>query len=419
MTTLSRRSFLGASAAGVAGLAFGSSFWHSVYADVAVTGPGRFGPLQEPDANTGLQLPAGFTSRIVAVAGVPVGASGYTWHVDPDGGAVFPMPDGGWVYTSNSEETPGGAGAIRFDAGGAVVDAYRILDGTKNNCAGGPTPWGTWLSCEESGPIGLVWECGVAGPGQGTPLPALGAFNHEAVTVDPVRKQLYLTEDAGDGRLYRFTPTAYPNLLAGVLEAASLATPVPGQLEGVRTWASTVDWVPVLPVLPAAHQPTAPLTTAFAGGEGIWYDGGHVYFVTKGDNRVWDLDVATSSLSLLYDDAFWRAGEAPLTGVDNVTVSPFGDVFVAEDGPNPSELVVLSTVDGVRQVTPFARIADHDGTEIAGPAFTPDGTRLYFSSQRGPSAGGRRGITYEVTGPFQDGARQGTRPSKPRPGPTR
>ena len=88
--------------------------------------------------------PAGFTVRCVARAGVnPVSNAvdaNFNWHINPDGGAVFPAPDGGWVYTSNSETTPGGVGAIRIAKDGTVTGAYRILDNTRNNCAGGATP---------------------------------------------------------------------------------------------------------------------------------------------------------------------------------------------------------------------------------------------------------------------------------------
>lgn len=106
----------------------------------------------------------------------------------------------------------------------------------------------------------------------------------------------------------------------------------------------------------------------FSGGEGIWYDRDTVYVTTKGDNRVWLHDCATGVLEILYDDVLQP--NAPLTGVDNVTVSPAGDIYVAEDGPNPAELVIIGTVGGERQVTQFLRIADHSGTELCGPVFT-------------------------------------------------
>ncbi len=112
------------------------------------------------------------------------------------------------------------AGLIVFDVNGEVVDAYSILENTNGNCAGGATPWGSWLSCEEVND-GRVWECYLDGKTAAVFRPSLGIFNHEAVAVDEVNNQLYLTEDKPDGCLYRFTSTiGLPDLSAGVLEVA-------------------------------------------------------------------------------------------------------------------------------------------------------------------------------------------------------
>ncbi len=242
----------------------------------ATPGPGPYGPLGPADAN-GLQLPAGFTSRVIARTGLLVGPTTYPWHSAPDGGACFSAPNGGWVYVSNSEVNVGGGGAsaVRFASDGSIVDAYRILANTTRNCSGGPTPWGTWLSCEENGGVGRVYECQPLIAGQGVQRPALGACNHEAVAVDATTGHLYLTEDDPAGRLYKFVPATPGDLSAGSLFAASVS-------------GSAVTWVPTSPNGPD-RQPT---TTAFNGGEGIWAGDDVVYFTTKGDKRVWRLDPA-------------------------------------------------------------------------------------------------------------------------------
>jgi secreted PhoX family phosphatase len=350
------------------------------------------GPLGPPDAN-GLRLPPGFKSRIVARSGRrPVAHRSFVWHGAPDGGATFANKDGGWIYVSNAElsQNKGGASALRFDANGDLVDAYPILGNTNVNCAGGPTPWGTWLSCEEH-PNGLVWECDPLGRAPALPWPALGAFTHEAVAIDPTTMQAYLTEDLPDGRWYRFTAhrrdprTGVPDLSSGVLEAAEWDGKSGGRVQWHRIEDASGKSVPT--------RLQAPRTTAFRGGEGCWYAHGTVYFTTKHDNRVWAFDIATQSLRILYDAAL--AADPVLVGVDNVTTSAGGDVLVAEDGGD-MQIVAVSA----ERVAPIVQVEGHRDSEVTGPAFDPSGTRLYFSSQRGPTGASVDGVTYEVSGPF-------------------
>ena len=385
-----RRDFLRAGVAAAAVLS-GISSRQAAAAGGASAHPrhaaGPYGPLQEPNAD-GLQLPLGFHARIVARANEPVAATGHRWHTAPDGGATFGTRDGGWIYVSNSESVIGaGAGAIRFAPSGRIVDAYTILSGTLVNCAGGATPWGTWLSCEEI-PGGLTYECDPEGSRPAVKLPSLGTFKHEAAAVDPGTGIVYLTEDERDGGFYRFVPNAWGRLDSGVLQIAFV------DAEGQVSWQDVPDPNPAPRTTRTRYQ--LPGSAPFAGGEGIVYDAGHVYFATKRDDRVWDYRPASGRLSLLYD----RAGDPdlPLAGVDNVAASGSGDVIVAEDGDN-MELVMI-TPD--LQVVPIMRILDQDHSEVTGPAFDPKGQRLYFSSQRGGPD--RQGITYEVRGPFRQSA---------------
>ncbi len=378
----------------------------------AQPGPGPYGPVSDTPDENGLHLPEGFTSRIVGVAGEPVGDTGYRWHAYPDGAATFPTDDGGWIHVCNSEVFPwvapdaGGVSAVVYASDGRITDAYRILEGSNSNCAGGPTPWGTWLSCEESpDEQGRVFECDPSGARDAVELPALGRWSHEAVAVDPDGEALYLTEDHPGGLLYRFTPRSYPSLDEGVLEACVVAE------DGSVSWREVPD-------PSGAERRTREQVegaTVFPGGEGAWYHDGVVVFTTKFDNTVHALHVADQRHEIVFRSAPADPAGTPsaLSGVDNVTVDAgSGDVYVAEDGGNME--VVVITPEG--EVTPFVRIAgsEHDGSEVTGPCFNPARDRLYVSSQRGPSpsrvadivpgasvedrAGG---VTYEITGPFR------------------
>ncbi len=346
----------------------------------------NIGELQPADDN-GLMLPPGFKSRVVARSGeAPAGLPGYTWHPAPDGGATFATDDGGWVYVSNSElrSNSGGVGALRFDAAGKVVDAYPILKNTTLNCAGGPTPWGTWLSCEEFD-FGQVYECDPLGVKPAEVRLALGSFKHEAVAVDTVNRCLYLTEDQVDGGFYRFRPDrALPDISSGQLEIASV-------LE--KQGKSFLEWLPV-PDATAKHDPVrkqVPGYAVFAGGEGIAIYDGITYFTTKHDNRVWAYDNTSQQLSIAYD--IQTSANPILKGVDNVVITASGDVVVAEDGGDMQFL--LLTQDN--SVIPLVQVIGHEQSEVTGPAFDPSHQRLYFSSQRGSLGKNEGGITYEIS----------------------
>ena len=348
------------------------------------------GTLQAADEN-GIQLPEGFTSRVIATAGSrPVAGSSYRWHGSPDDGDTFEHPDGGWIYVSNSELDggAGGVGALRFDGDGELVDAYSIMSGGRRNCAGGRTPWGTWLSCEEV-PNGLVWECDPMGREDARNYPSLGRFNHEAAVVDPLTRMVYLTEDESDGRFYRFTPDEVDSDGRANLETGRLQVATVDRDDNV-SWTGLSDAA----ARSVSTRRQVSSSTAFNRGEGMVYHDGTVYFTTTGDHRVYGYKIADQTMEIIYDRA--TADVRSLGSPDNIDASHDGHLLVAEDGDN-LEIVVITTD---RDVLPLLRLTGQPSSEITGPAFSPDMSRLYFSSQRGRSGDLGDGLTYEVTGPF-------------------
>lgn len=431
-----RRSVLkGLAASTVAGSVLGPDLFRGAWAARAeAAGKGPFGP-PTIDTGFGFRVPEGFSVRVVAVGGEEVAGTGYTWHTASDGAGTYATPDGGWILVSNSEvntdDVSGGASAIRFgppepDGTAPIEDAYRILGqdvGTPSagNCAGGVTPWGTWFSAEENAGAQHVWECDPTGATAAIELPQLGTFGHEAAVVDPFTGIVYLTEDTGDSRFFRWVPDVTPafgerpDFDNGRLQVMALTG------SEAALGAGPATWIDVDAFDPSTYRPEG--STSFVRGEGLWYHDRVVYWVASTFSQIFAYDTRTDTQEILHDPAV--VGSA-MNDADNLCVHPLtGDLYITEDAPQSIGIDILiitaPDADGARTVAPVIRAApgQHAGSEFTGPVFDPSGTRFYFSSQRMTSPNDATnvaaGVVYEVTGPFVRTTQQQPAPSEPAP----
>ncbi len=392
MRTVRRRELIGMGIGGVAAVSLGAAFWDDLFgsAESRPLRRGRgYGTLGPPDEN-GVRLPQGFRSRVVARGEEVVPGTGYRWHIASDGMATFPDERAGFVLVSNSEDFEGGASALRFGRDGRVEDAYRILSGTTQNCSGGGTPWGTWLSCEEV-EEGRVWECDPSGRRRAVAHPAMGIFKHEAAAVDAADRRVYLTEDLIDGGLYRYTPAEWPDLSEGLLEIA-------------RVRDGAVEWVEVPDPLARRERTRRQVedSAQLERGEGVWLDGHTLYVATTADHRVHAYDTRRERIEVVYDGLASRS--APLLRVDQLTGSRAGEVFVCED--LATDEIDMGVIDRNRRVSKFLSVTgpQHERSELTGVTFDPSGRRMFFASQRAfpkSDAEPGPGAIYEVTGPFK------------------
>jgi uncharacterized protein len=392
MGTVRRRELIGMGIGGVAAVSLGAAFWDDLFgsAESRPLRRGRgYGPLGPPDEN-GVRLPQGFRSRVVARGDEVVPGTGYRWHIASDGMASFPDDGGGFVLVSNSEDFEGGVSALQFGRDGRVEDAYRILSGTTQNCSGGGTPWGTWLSCEEV-EEGRVWECDPSGRRRAVAHPAMGIFKHEAAAVDAADRRVYLTEDLIDGGLYRYTPAEWPDLSEGLLEIA-------------RARDGVVEWVEVPDPLARRERTRRQVedSAQLERGEGVWLDGHTLYVATTADHRVHAYDTRRERIEVVYDGLASRS--APLLRVDQLTGSRAGEVFVCED--LATDEIDMGVIDRNRRVSKFLSVTgpQHERSELTGVTFDPSGRRMFFASQRAfpkSDAEPGPGAIYEVTGPFK------------------
>lgn len=450
MTTLDRRQFIGRAAALAGGALAGSASLPGLVARAtgspgrASRGAGGYGPLfPTASKNTGetlLALPKGFQYTAFGRTGTLM-SDGKPTPALHDGMAAFHAPNG-TVRLVRNHEVRARVAAIdlpsAYDplAGGGnttvVVDPdtrllvkdFVSLSGSHTNCAGGPTPWGSWVTCEET-VVGTVAGYGKAhgynfevpamadGPVSATPLKAMGRFVHEAIAVDPKTGWVYETEDRGTSGIYRFIPNREGDLGSGgslamlrVIDHPNYDTRT-GQTVGQRF---KVDWVPIADPDPANaesdslavfKQGAAQGGATFARLEGAWYGDRRIYFhATSGGDlglgQVWELvpnrQNDRASLVLLYESNDPAALDSP----DNITVSPRGGLVLCEDGDGDQYLRGL-TRQG--QIFDFA-LNVHPGftdMEFAGATFSPDGDTLFVNIQT-------PGVTMAIWGPWNDGA---------------
>jgi uncharacterized protein len=419
-----------------------------------------YGPLVA-DPEGILALPRGFSYKLLARSGVTPTADG-VHPSDPDGMGVFRGSDGGSVLVTNHENSGsepypvpevdgitydpgaiGGTSTIVVDETGNRLHEYTSLAGTNNNCAGGITPWGTWLTCEETERRagqgantlnhGYVFEVDpvsrAANVGKSpVPLKFLGRYSHEAVAVDPQTSQIYLTEDAAgpSGLYYRWTPPASfaPGKNALRELALSPGGSTAGRLQAMSCYRDSehvedlseatgvgtrykVEWVNVsdrdAAEVSVRNQFASDQITRSRKLEGQWWADGGAFFVssfartTDGsmhshDGQVWFYDpkdetVALKTIFGVHADP--AAGNRKLDGPDNITVSPHGGLILAEDGKGTQHLVGVTSQG---KAYPLAR-NEYNDSEFCGPAFSADG-RILFVNIQSP------GFTLAITGPW-------------------
>jgi secreted PhoX family phosphatase len=416
--------------------------------DVAPLGAGGYGPLVPHATYPEISLPAGFDAVRLDRTGDLLD-DGTVLQNAFDGMGAFAVPgrrnqvrlvrnhemrDAAGRYAPlspvNAYDPLANAGnttmvvEIAADGRARLERHFVSLSGTSVNCAGGITPWGSWITCEETvnSPAngyaqnhGYCFEIPSAANGPVTPVPLkeMGRFVHEAISIDPTTGIVYLTEDAGSSGFYRFIPNVPGELWKGgilqmlrLTDIANFDTRT-GQKVGRRF---ACDWVTI--DQPYDESPTMPSTFVYSQGaakggaifarlEGSWWGDSSVYFTATsggdaGAGQVWRYVPGPRGgwLTLVFESPSFAVLNSP----DNILVSPRGGIVLCEDGSGTNYVRGLT-----RHGSVFDLVRNNiNSSEWAGACFSPQGRTLFVNMQGSTSAASTTwGATYAIWGPWE------------------